>query len=280
MYRICVVGFISFLLLRGSTQAQQVTRQNPVVIEPYRLTISSKRTTNIIFPYAIKSVDRGSSDILVQKAKGVDNILQVKADTANFPETNLSVVTADARFYSFLLSFADVPSKLNLLFEKDSAKSNVLGILTGVMKDEGTYAQVLKASSHQKPFLKKRNRSHQLRLRLEGIYLKDSLLAFVLHLKNGSRFTYIPGAVRFVIKNRKQAQRSVQQELEMLPLYPQLFSAIEGGKEASFTIGFKPFTFRKTQQLTIHVEEKDGGRTVKLPVKLHTLLKARSIGGN
>ena len=49
------------------------------IIKPYPLTIAVNKTTNLIFPYAIKSVDRGSADVLAQKAKGVENILLVKA---------------------------------------------------------------------------------------------------------------------------------------------------------------------------------------------------------
>ena len=49
-------------------------------IEPYSLQIGINKTTNLIFPYEIKSVDRGSRDVLVQKAKGIENVLQVKAN--------------------------------------------------------------------------------------------------------------------------------------------------------------------------------------------------------
>src|SRR5690349_24921209 len=37
-------------------------------------------STSLIFKNSIKSVDRGSQDILAQKAKDVENVLQVKAD--------------------------------------------------------------------------------------------------------------------------------------------------------------------------------------------------------
>jgi len=53
------------------------------------------KTTNIIFPYSIVSVDIGSRDVLAQKAKGVENILQIKAARDSFPQTNISIITAD-----------------------------------------------------------------------------------------------------------------------------------------------------------------------------------------
>lgn len=45
----------------------------------------------------LKSVDRGSKDVLAQKAKGVESILQVKAAKTNFDETNLTVINADGK---------------------------------------------------------------------------------------------------------------------------------------------------------------------------------------
>ena len=91
-----------------------------VSIEPYALQVSTNKTTNIIFPYDIKSVDRGSRGLLAQKAKGTQNVLQVKAAVQNFAPTNLSVITADGKLYSFAVCFAADPPLLNLSFASDS----------------------------------------------------------------------------------------------------------------------------------------------------------------
>ena len=62
-------------------------------IESYQLEVTYDKTTNLVFPSAIISVDKGSEDILVQKATGVENILRVKAGVKDFAETNLSYCT-------------------------------------------------------------------------------------------------------------------------------------------------------------------------------------------
>src|SRR4051794_30412871 len=91
--------FVSVTTLsNGQTGKLQAT-----IIEPYPLKITLNKTTILVFPYAIKGVDRGSADVLAQKAKGVENILLLKAGKENFSETNLSVITADGKLYSFLL---------------------------------------------------------------------------------------------------------------------------------------------------------------------------------
>ncbi|HEY9256658.1 DUF4138 domain-containing protein, partial [Chitinophaga sp.] len=74
----CVIGIAGILCIigNGTTEAQVPVYWH---IEPMRLQVAYSKTSNIIFPFAISSVDRGSRDLMVQKAKGVKNILQVKA---------------------------------------------------------------------------------------------------------------------------------------------------------------------------------------------------------
>jgi len=89
-----------FLLFSSSKTFSQIQSApyQANLIEPFHLDITFLKTTHLIFPYAIKSVDRGSPDILAQKAKGVENVLLVKAGRENFKESNLSVITADGNF--------------------------------------------------------------------------------------------------------------------------------------------------------------------------------------
>ncbi len=65
------------------------------VIDPFPLEVTTTKTTHLIFPFGIKTVDRGSRDIIAQKATGVENILQVKAARPDFESTNLTVITTD-----------------------------------------------------------------------------------------------------------------------------------------------------------------------------------------
>src|SRR5688500_12579101 len=74
------------------------------------LCITTDKTTSLIFPFAIRHVDRGTKDVLVQQVKEADNILLVKAGAKEFPETNLSVVTDDGSVYSFGVCYDSKPS--------------------------------------------------------------------------------------------------------------------------------------------------------------------------
>jgi hypothetical protein len=112
-----LIVIIATGILTGLLQVEAYSQQS---ITPYRVAISYNKTSNIIFPYAIKSVDRGNPAVLVQKARGVDNILQVKAGREGFAQTNLTVITTDGQFYSFVVDYAAEPSVLNLSFKNNT----------------------------------------------------------------------------------------------------------------------------------------------------------------
>ncbi len=64
-----------------------------------KLDVCYSKTTHIVFPSAIVSIDRGSGNILVEKADGVENVLKVKAGTKGFDETSLAVITSGNKLY-------------------------------------------------------------------------------------------------------------------------------------------------------------------------------------
>ena len=57
--------------------------KNYSFIPSSNLAITCNKTTNLIFPFTVQNVDRGSKDILVQQPKGTENIVQLKADKPN-----------------------------------------------------------------------------------------------------------------------------------------------------------------------------------------------------
>ena len=88
--------------------------------------ITFNKTTNLIFPYSVKSVDRGSKDILVQQPKGTENIIQIKAGKPKFTQTNLSVITIDGKLYSFIVDYTSQPNQLNIIVQNKNAIDSIL----------------------------------------------------------------------------------------------------------------------------------------------------------
>ena len=206
------------------------------IIEPYPLEITTGKTTNIIFPFAVKKVDCGARDVLAQKA---DNLLELKAAKQNISPTNVSVTTVDGSFYSFMVSYASDPAILNISYRTDS---------------------LLK----QRYFLHLSTRSEEMKFALRSIYIKNHLMWFAFQLANYSQVSFEPEYVKFFVVDRHRAKRRAMQEIELVPLFRE-----------GMTFAFTPFTISKDKRLYVRVAEKNGGRSLSLKVSHKILLKAR-----
>lgn len=281
--RLCAVLVTGLFLFSFQTKiaAQSANVIPAKSITPYSIAVSYYKTSHLIFPYAIKSVDRGSASVLAQKAKGVDNILQVKAGKPDFHQTNLTVITTDGQLYSFLVDYANEPSILNFSFSKDSVSSatepteKAQAVVSGTPLNEASFQAITDEVCRQKRFLHIRSREQKMRLSLESIWLKDKVMWLAFQLQNKSLIDYSPDYVRFFVRDKKRGKRTAVQEAEITPLYGKADSAVEGEQSKKVVFAFQPFTIPKTQELVIQVGEQNGGRSLVLPVSHRVLLKAR-----
>jgi hypothetical protein len=216
-------------------------------IEPYPLEISTGKTTNIIFPFGIRTLDRGSRDILIQRN---GNILELKAAKENFNPTNVTVTTIDGTFYSFLLSYAAEPARLNISFTQDSLESPL-------------------------KFLRLSASDGEIKVTLESIYMRKNLLWFGLKMKNYSMIDYDPETIRFFITEKRKLKRRAIQLDELTPMYVRNYSVIAARTSKELNFAFMPFTFDKGKRLVIEFREKNGGRSLALKVSSRILLKSR-----
>ncbi|MDQ0109144.1 conjugative transposon protein TraN [Chitinophaga terrae (ex Kim and Jung 2007)] len=278
MKRLCVAWIVSCILL-VTANAQDVN-DHPEIrakeIAPYMLWVSLNQTSNLIFPYEIKSVDRGSSSIMAQKAKGAENVLQVKAASANFSETNLSVITADGRLYSFLLNYSEEPSVLNLRFYKVGDDGRGV-LIKGTEHDKEFYRLISSEVKQNRNFLRKRVSEQMITLALESIYMRENTMFFKLAIHNNSLITYTPDYIKFIVKDRKKAKKTAIQEKVMVPSFVSDQEGVTGNKAVSVVLAFPSFTIPRNQDLLIQVGEVNGGRTLILKIKHKVLLKARQL---
>jgi conjugative transposon TraN protein len=268
-YLLIGMFLLSFTLTTRAQDFEGVVQTR--VLVPYKMSISYNKTSNLIFPYSIKSVDRGSADVLIQKANGVENILQVKAAQHDFENTNLSVVTSDGRFYSFLVSYAANPAALNIVLDDDTAEA----FLSDTPMNDVKLNSLAEQIKNQPTFLNKKMLNQKMHLALKSIYLIGDAMWFNLHLKNKSLIGYTPYSTRFIIRDKRRSKRSAIQEIELQPIYTQDRLLINGREEINYIYGIPQFTIPTTQELIIQIYEQNGGRTLILPINHRTILKAR-----
>src|SRR5690349_19985421 len=100
-YSCKIIAGIVFMLAGIAAQSQSFSSQ--------QVEVTDNKTSSIVFPVSITSVDRGSRDVLAQKVKGVTNVLHVKAGRQGFSDTNLTVIASDGRIHHFFVRYADQP---------------------------------------------------------------------------------------------------------------------------------------------------------------------------
>ncbi|MDP3181115.1 MAG: conjugative transposon protein TraN [Bacteroidota bacterium] len=280
MKKISVAWITGIFLFLTSISAfsQNANPVNTSSIEVYPLAITLNKTTSLVFPYAIKSVDKGSQSVLVQKAKGVENILQIKAGKEGFEETNLTVITTEGKLYCFLLNYATQPSVLNLSFgiAKPSVKD---AFFSSGDHNEGEIQAYSNAVSIEKKKVHGiKDKKYGMRLRLDGLFIRDNVMYYRIKMENQSNINYDIDQVRFYIRDRKKAKRTATQEIEIKPLYVQNDTpTIKGLSEHIFVFALPKFTIPDQKYLAVQLMEKNGGRHLELNVKNRKIAKAVQI---
>lgn len=265
-------GFVAAIPLTVAAQTSRAS-SNIAPIIPFRLSITCDKTTNLVFPYAIASVDRGTRDVLVQKALGVENVLQVKAGTRNFPETNMTVITTDGSLYTYVLDYADKPENQTLRFTGPRYAAAGMVIFEERATNDKIRREAGQILTRQRTVFGIRDKKFDMELSLTGIYLSGNEMYLQLDMKNNSAIGYKIGALRFFIRDQRQIRRAASQEREMYPVYTLgNVRQVAGHADQVAVIVLPKFTIPRKQYLVIRMEEKDGGRHLALKVNNHRLV--------
>lgn len=272
--RVGLITGILYLLSLNSLFSQNINNSGASVIVPYSLCVGCDKTTNLIFPYTIISVDRGSKNILAQKAKNVENILQIKAGKKGFEETNLTVITADGKFYSFLLNYAESPSVLNLDF--NTPKPSVQdAFLSPDIFNEKKLSEYSKAAAVEKKKIRGiKDKAFGICFRLNGLFIHDNIMLLRLNIANETNVNYDIDQLRLYIRDQKKSKRTATQEIEISPVLVHSNTAkITGQSDNTIVLVVPKFTIPDKKYLAVQLMEKNGGRHLELHVKNRKITK-------
>ena len=227
------------------------------------LSISTEKTTSLIFPFPIKYVDRGTRDILVQPVKEDERILLVKAASKQFAETNLSVVTGDGNVYEFTVNYTPQPSVL-VLHLPPNKKATISAYASAILNNP---PRRISKVEHGAVITK-----------LSGIYIKDDVIYYQLEIHNHSPLDFDIELLKFFITDQKRSKRSSVQENELVPLYVAgNRSKVKAYNFSVVVVALDKFTIPDAKFLRIQLMEKNGGRHFNLKVYNGQILKARML---
>ncbi|MES2328222.1 MAG: conjugative transposon protein TraN [Bacteroidota bacterium] len=236
------------------------------VVAPRNLQVTVNKTSNLIFPSTIVSVDRGSEHIIVQKS--TTNVLRVKADTVFADTTNLSVITTDGRLYSFLVNYSVSPQILNI----------DLGAGEMINKDTALVAMAGKVIQYKSNLYGLQYSAGRIKLSIIGMYTNSEVLICKVRIENKSSLSFEIGRLRFFVSGSSSGKRRSVQETEVMPLLLQAERTLIRAKQSVQLVAVLPKTALGTKQiLQIDLVEKGGERHLSLRLPNKYILNATII---
>lgn len=273
MRKMSVVRIVSLFLISLVVRAQRIESIPP---EPLELTYY--KTTNILFPYSIKSVDRGSRDILVQRAKGAENVLHLKAGRQGFRETSLTVITADGRLYSFRVNYAINPRILNLDIQDEGPSECKIRFSSGLENQAEVRYNAALATGYQGKGHHGRDAKYGVSMKLNKLFVQNNMFYFLMELGNKSNIDYNVDQLRVYIKDQKNARRTATQELELKPVYINGdVDRMLGKTNQTIVLVLPKFTIPDKKDFIIQLMEENGGRHLHLKIGNKVLVRAAAL---
>ena len=251
-------------------------------IGSYHLGVGFQKTTHLIFPYAVTYVDLGNAGIIADKAQGAENIVKLKANQQSFSQTNMTVVTADGRLYSFLVDYEANPRVLNYNLTTgtgDASPTLPLALFSNLSMTQTEMENYARLVLKKKKRLRTKEVKDDITLALQGMYSKDDLFFLPLYMFNKSNISYDVDFVKFYIRDKKLAKRTAIQESEVAPLF--VYNAGQstipgpGGMDQVYVL--RKFTIPDDKNLVVEMFERGGGRHLTFNVTNEDILKAHKL---
>ena len=243
-----------------------IVLQAQVYSDPMLLEICSNKTISIVFPSNIVSTDRGTDQVMVQKAG--ENILKVKSAADSCRETNLTVVTADGKIYSFLVRYAERPAHLTIHLGKDET-----------VKTVNKLEPLCHAVNKMKPnIMGLQYTIGRVSLQMLGWYVQGQYMFCKLRFENRSQIGYDIEQFRFYIRDNNTLRRTASQEIIQQPLLVSGDTSTIKGKTARvWVIALAKFTIPDEKHFEVEILEKNGGRHLYIKVNNRQLMLAKEL---
>jgi conjugative transposon TraN protein len=245
----------------------------------YQLSITTSKTTSLIFPFTIRHVDRGTKDVLVEQIKEAENILLVKAAKPHFVQTNLTIITSDGQLYSFNVTYDSLPGLLVYRFPSHSGVSaNEVKFKDRAMNAAELERTSKKILSYKKTISGIRDNEWNIVAKVNGIYVKDNVMFFQLVVENLSAIDYDIDFIRFYLRDNKMSKRTATQEQELQPVYiVGNTSKVKANNKTVIVFAFEKFTIPDAKSFLIEIAERNRGRQLLLKVKNSKIMRATAL---
>ena len=247
------------------------------IIPSAHIEVSEMNTTHLLFPSTVDEIHLGSESIISEKADKLDNIVKVKSTTDNadeFLQTSLTVITSDGKIYPIEVDYNKSPKEMSISFGDQRDRAFFQGVnvndeqMQGMAKwiiDQGVRINNIGSNDFKMTF------------QLSSIYTDQDVIAFNLHMINGSKIDYGIDFVKAYIRDKKISKKTAMQEDEIYPIFAYFSDAdkvIRGKGEYNVVLFYKKFTIPEKRILFFELFEANGGRHIKFSAPNKSIIKA------
>jgi len=272
---------ILYLIIILSTALGYCQEKDPIILE-----ITDNKTTHLIFSSPVQYFDYGTQDVgVLETPEG--NIIKVKAAVEHFLETNLTVMTSNNVFYSFLLRYNSNPKKLNYFFDTEDGKifltSQTAVKQQAEIKEENANTNFEKICNNLISENDKRAsyvtgiKKDKITVVLKNVLVDSKYIYLVLDAVNESAVNYDVDFIKFFVKPKKKNKKTSIQDLESTAIFksnvPNVLIA-QPESTTNFVYVFDKFTVSDDKKFVMELWEKNGERSIELEISNRALLNA------
>ena len=270
-------GYICCLIvLLLSKPAAYSQNQTLYAIEALPLQVSAESTVSLSFAAAVKAVDRGSAELLAQKAKGVENVVLLRASRSGMLPTSLIVITADGELHTFQVEYQQRPASIGLQIMPKKHQPAAASFPDAT--DQAHIQESISFAAAQRSNLRRKAAAGGLSVKVDGLYVSGQVICVRLSLHNRSVIDYQTETLRVFTCDKKQIKRSASQHQELALIGSSgEYGQIKASEQKTVVVALTKMTLAKNKNLFIELRERGGARHIRLPLRARHLSKIARI---
>jgi conjugative transposon TraN protein len=258
----------------------------------YPLGVSQIKTVHVVFPAEIKEVDAGTADILVQITPSFNNVLKVKSLVAGeITETNLTVLTADGGYYSFIINYQENPEILNVNIGNNLRADAIISDQSKISYFNGTnyvdrdinksYVTIennLQKAVEQRKFIKNVGVENlKVSSFLRAINAEDDILYLTFDIINDTEIDYEIDFIKLYVKDRELVKKMTvqEEELPVLRTYPRVTKVL-ANEETRYSIATLLRTIADDKVMELEIYDKAGGRHLRFQIDPKIIARSKN----
>ena len=272
-----IFSTLTFLILSVVIYAQNETVGKLQPIKPHRIEISDRVTTVLIFPWAIKDVDRGIKEIGATRSAGMENILRIKAKQSFIDTSNLHVITSDGIIYPFAISYTQAPEQTTFKVNLPDSTYSALKARNSDDVNSREIDAVVQQIRTKGQRLNRRAKNGFIVLFIKGIFIKDNLIFLKTEIVNRTNAPFEVDWAKIFITDRKDAKNTSKQSVTIDPIYKDELPIIAGKGRDTWIIACKQRSVVRGRKMQLEIQEKNGGRNLTIEIRNKDLYSAQKL---